>query len=280
MSDSPQVHDVEAFYDTHPITERQIVEKLKTDGVDLSSLTEDRLQDYDQDHYGGVAANDALAAIAAIDQGCDLLDVCCGLGGPSRYLAHKFGCRVTGIDLTKSRIEGATRLTAMAGLADRVSFRCANALDLPFSDERSDVVLSQEAFCHIPDTDRIVAECVRVLKPGGRMAFTDVLVTDRTTAATEARLQREMAMTELASADFYRQCFESEGCDMEVEDLSDAWRGILIDRLAMYRGLKAQTIERFGSAHFTKWDRAYSFFVGLYGTGELGGGRFLARRRD
>ncbi len=62
--------------------------------------------------------------------------------------------------------------------------------------------------------------------------------------------------------------------------MSDEWRVILIDRLAMYRSLKDQTIERFGSTHFTKWDNAYSFFVGLYETGELGGGRFLARRKD
>ena len=53
---------------------------------------------------------------------------------------------------------------------------------------------------------------------------------------------------------------------------------ILLERLAMYRSLKDQTVERFGNEHFEKWDKAYSFFVGLYSSGELGGGRFLAQK--
>jgi sarcosine/dimethylglycine N-methyltransferase len=281
MANAMDVGPVAEFYETHPINEQQIIDKLKSDDVDLNSLTEDTLQNYDQDHYGGVAANDALAALAAIDKGCHVLDVCCGLGGPSRYLAHKFGCRVTGIDMTASRIEGANRLTAMSGLDDRVTLQCANALDLPSNDLKFDVVISQEAFCHIPNKDRLIAECVRVLKPGGRMAFTDVLATDSTTEATRERLQQEMTFFELNSLGSYRDQLDSEGCNVvETQNISDEWRTILVDRLAMYRSLKDQTVERFGSAHFTKWDNAYSFFVGLYETGELGGGRILARRND
>ena len=279
MSQDLQVGAVTEFYDTHPINEQQIIEKLQDDGVDLTNFTEDILQNYDQDHYGGVEANDALAVLASIDDGCHVLDVCCGLGGPSRYLAHKYGCHVTGIDLTESRVEGAKRLTSIVGLDDLVTFQAANALDLPFSDKSFDVVISQEAFCHIPDKDRLLAQCVRVLKPGGRLAFTDVLATDCTTEDTKDRLHWEMTFLELGSQTTYRHQLECEGCVViEAQDVSDEWRVILIDRLAMYRSLKDQTVERFGSAHFTKWDNAYSFFVGLYETGELGGGRFLARR--
>lgn len=280
MANAMDVGPVAEFYETHPINEQQIIDKLKSDDVDLNSLTEDTLQNYDQDHYGGIAANDALAALAAIDKGCYVLDVCCGLGGPSRYLAHKFGCRVAGIDMTASRIEGANRLTAMSGLDDRATFECANALDLPFNDQKFDVVISQEAFCHIPDKDRLIAECVRVLKPGGRMAFTDILATDSTTEATRERLQQEMTFFELNSLGSYRDQLKSEGCNVvDTQNISDEWRTILVDRLAMYRSLEDQTVKRFGSAHFTKWDNAYSFFVGLYETGELGGGRILARRK-
>jgi SAM-dependent methyltransferase len=201
------------------------------------------------------------------------------MGGPSRYLAHKYRCRVTGIDLTESRIEGAKRLTAMAGLDNWVTFRCANALDLPFGDQQFDVVISQEAFCHIPDKDRLIAECVRVLRPGGRMTFTDVLANDSTTEATRERLKRDMTFVELGSLNTYSNQLEGEGCVIvETQDVSDEWRVILVDRLAMYRSLKDQTVQRFGSSHFANWDNAYSFFVGLYETGELSGGRILARR--
>jgi len=278
MALAPHSGSVEAFYESHPISERQILDKLRAEGIDLVGLTEDSLQDHDQDHYGGVAANDALAARAAIDDGCEVLDVCCGLGGPSRYLAHNYGCRVTGVDLTESRIEGARKLTDMVGLAGRVSFRCANALALPFADRSFDVVISQEAFCHIPDKTRLLAQCLRVLRPGGRLVFTDVLQTAGTSDASKLRLQHEMAMAELATADFYCRQLEREGCEVAAEDLTGEWRQTLVDRLAMYRSLKAQTVERFGPAHYAKWDKAYSFFVGLYESGELGGGRFLARR--
>jgi sarcosine/dimethylglycine N-methyltransferase len=279
VSQPPQSNAVIDFYDTHPINEQQILEKLRKDGFDTAAVTQDILQNYDQDHYGGVAANDALAALAGLDNSCHLLDVCCGLGGPSRYLAHNYGCHVTGIDLTQSRIEGATRLTEMAGLDNLVEFKCANALQLPFPEKTFDVLVSQEAFCHVPQKDQLIAECVRVLKPGERMAFTDILITDKTCDETKARLERELTFQEPASMDSYCQAFEREGCtSIEATDVSDHWRIILVERLEMFRSLKDQTIERFGEAHFLKWDDAYQFFVSLYETGELGGGRFLARR--
>ena len=279
MTDSKRFDQVTDFYDTHPINEHQIIEKLERDGFNLNALSEDELQAYDQDHYGGLAANDRLAELADITASTHVLDVCCGMGGPARYLAHKYGCRVTGNDLTQSRADGATRLSAMAGLDDRVTFRQGNALDLAFADGTFDVVISQESFCHIPDKDRLIAECVRVLKPGGRMAFTDILTTATTSPAALERVSRELMFAELSSLDAYRRRFTENGCEIEsVEDLSDEWHAILVDRLAMYRSLEDQTVSSFGQAHFDKWDSAYAFFVGLYETGDLGGGRILARR--
>ncbi|MEM7426023.1 MAG: methyltransferase domain-containing protein [Pseudomonadota bacterium] len=272
-----QFGTIVAFYDTHPINEQQIIEKLRADGESLAELSEDVLQRYDQDHYGGIGANDQLAALAGIDSDCHVLDVCSGMGGPARYLAHNYGCRVTGIDLTQSRVDGAQRLTEMAGLDDRIAFRQGNALDLPFGDGSFDVVISQEGFCHIPNKDRLVAECVRMLKPDGRLAFTDILATEKTGQETRDRLLRDMNFPELVSVDDYRAKLDREGCVVEEQSLDDEWRTILSERLAMYRGLKDQTVSQFGADHFAKWDRAYSFFVGLYETGELGGGRFLAR---
>lgn len=279
MTSEPQIGAVHEFYDSHPINEQQILEKLQRDGIDPDSVTEDILQNYDQDHFGGVEANDALASLAGIDESCLVLDVCCGMGGPSRYLAHNYGCRVTGIDLTESRIEGAKRLAAMAGLDNRVSFMQSDALEMPFADKTFDVLISQEAFCHIPDKARLIAQCARVLTPGGRLTFTDILITKNTSEETQKRLRKEMTFQELGSIESYRDSFSREGCTLAAyHDLSDEWRQVLVDRLVMYRGLKDQTIERFGKSHFEKWDSAYSFFVSLYETGELGGGRFLAIR--
>jgi hypothetical protein len=93
------------------------------------------------------------------------------------------------------------------------------------------------------------------------------------------RLQREMAFTELNTLDGYRTLLDSSGCIVnEIEDLTESWAEILVKRLDMYRSLKDHTVASFGQAHFDKWDRAYSFFVGLYDSGELRGARFLAHK--
>lgn len=280
MADAQETNSVTSFYENHPINEQQIIEKLSANNVDLNSLTEDVLQDYDQDHYGGIAANGALAKIAGIDNRSKVLDVCCGMGGPARYLASNHGCQVIGIDLTESRIKGARRLTKMVGLDTLVSFECADALHLPFEDIIFDVVISQEAFCHIPGKSQLIHECVRVLKPGGKVAFTDVLVTEKITKSIRQKLQCEMAFFELQSRDKYQAMLSEAGCEtVKVTDLGDEWRSVLVDRLAMYRSLKDQTVKRFGNEHYDKWDSAYSFFVRLYESGELSGGRFLGIRK-
>jgi len=279
MTQDAKVGAVVDFYNTHPINEQQILDKMRDDGLDLTAVTEEVLQNYDQDHFGGLDANESLASLAGINADSSVLDVCCGMGGPARYFAHKFGCRVTGVDLTQSRIDGAARLTRIAGLADRVEFQCANALAMPFEAKTFDVVISQEAFCHIPQKSRLVEECARVLKPGGCLAFTDIVTTAKTDDETRDRLRREMTFQELESPDGYLRALDASGCRVtKLQDLSDQWREILAERLTMYRSLRDQTVERFGEAHFRKWDDAYSFFVNLYVTGELGGLRLLAHR--
>lgn len=267
------------FYDTHPINEEQIRYDLKRDGIALEGLTEDKLQHYDQDHFGGLAATDLLAEKAGITASTHVLDVCSGLGGPARYLANRLGCRVTGLDFTQSRHESAVRLTKRVGLDHRVGFRHGDALDMPFADGGFDVVISQEAFAHIPDKPRLIGECVRVLKTGGTVAFTDIVRRPNIEQAALERLQQTMVMPELTSLDDYRELLEQNGCNVLCcEDLSGFWAEILVKRLEMYRGLKETTISRFGADHFERWDGTYAFFVGLFARGQLGGGRLVARR--
>jgi sarcosine/dimethylglycine N-methyltransferase len=279
MANTTHSNLVNVFYNTHPISESQVLNKLEQTGADTSILTVELLQHHDQDHFGGLAATDALARHAKINESTHVLDLCCGLGGPARYLAYHHGCRVTGVDMNTDRLAGAVRLTERTKLQDRVLFHHANALQTGLADETFDVIVSQEAFCHIPNKKTLIAECVRLLKPGGRIVYTDILARNSMTNEIRSRLENEMAFSELSTLEQYCHLLEEKSCPVvEVEDLSDDWAQILIDRLAMYRSLKEQTVSSFGLAHFQKWDRTYSFFVGLYRSGELGGGRFVARK--
>ncbi|MCC7546387.1 MAG: methyltransferase domain-containing protein [Burkholderiales bacterium] len=271
---------VTAFYDAHPINEEQILHTLRARGIALEGLSEETLQEFDQDHFGGTAANEVLARAAGMRARLRVLDVCSGMGGPARYFAHYFGCRVTGLDFTYTRFLGAQRLTRVVGLDHLVDFCHGNALEMPFPDASFDVVVGQEAWCHVPDKPRLVAECARVLVPGGVIAFTDILRRESLDEEETARLQREMAFPSLETLDGYAALLAASGCTLERrEDLSEEWARILVARLAMYRSLESETVHKFGTAHFQRWDDTYAFFVGLYGTGRLGGGRFVARKR-
>ncbi len=150
---------------------------------------------------------------------------------------------------------------------------------MPFAAASFDVVLGQEAFCHIPAKPRLIAECARVVKPSGVLAFTDILRRPALTPGASARLEREMTFLSLESIEGYARLLAASGCTLlEQDDLSAWWTLILEQRLEMYRGLQATTVEKFGAEHFRRWDDTYAFFVGLFAEGQLGGGRFLARR--
>lgn len=282
MSESPvreSIDKVVAFYDAHPINEEQIMHALAVRNISLDAVTEDILKEHDQDHFGGLEANDILIAAAGFRKGQRILDVCSGMGGPARYLAHRAGCEVVGLDFTESRHLGAQRLTKLTKLDHLVSHRHGNALDMPFANASFDGAMGQEAWCHVPEKPRLIAECARVVKAGGVIAFTDILRTDKLSDAEMARLREEMTFPTLESLDGYATLLRNSGCSIERrDDLGAQWAQILIARLAMYRSLRADTERKFGASHFRKWDDTYAFFVGLYGEGKLTGGRFIARK--
>ncbi len=98
-----------------------------------------------------------------------ILDVGCGIGGSSLYLAQKFDARVTGITLSPVQANRAKARAQAAGLAATTDFRVANALEMPFADNSFDLVWSLESGEHMPDKVKFLQECYRVLKPGGKL---------------------------------------------------------------------------------------------------------------
>jgi ubiquinone/menaquinone biosynthesis C-methylase UbiE len=279
MTQDARLEAVEQFYDFHPISAQQIFDAVSSRGIAREHISEEVLQLHDQDHYGGTAAVDRLMAEAGVTAADHVLDICSGLGGPARYLAWKTGCSVTGIDLTASRVAGATELTEAAGLAGRVQFRQGNALALPFADASFTLAISQEAFAHIPDKPTLVAGVARVLKPGGRLVFSDILSRERLGEDDARRLFEGMRFSEIATMADYRAWLQAAGMSMvSVTELSEEWTRILVERHAMYRSLREQTVARLGLEHFERYDRAYEHFVGLYRSGVLAGALFHARR--
>jgi energy-coupling factor transporter ATP-binding protein EcfA2 len=111
------------------------------------------------------------------------------------------------------------------------------------------------------------------------LAFTDVSLRVPLSENEEARMAAEMHAPGVASTERYLTLLRENGLNLKGnEDLSDLWTDTLVKRLAMYRGLRDTTVAKFGEAHFAAWDSTYSFFVGLFSAGKLGGARIVARK--
>ena len=99
----------------------------------------------------------------------NIIDVGCGIGGSTLYLAQKFGSKATGITLSPVQASRARERAVEAGLDNQVDFEVADALAMPVEDNTFDLVWSLESGEHMPDKAKFLAECYRVLKPGGKM---------------------------------------------------------------------------------------------------------------
>ena len=152
-----------------------IIAALKRMGKTPDQVTAEDLAPVDSFHIRGRTATLELGRLAQLGPDDVVLDVGCGLGGSARHLAQAFGCRVTGLDLTPEYIVTAEKLTGLLGLSEQVTYRTASALYMPFEDASFDAVWSEHAQMNIPAKRALYTEIHRVLKPGGRFLFHDIL---------------------------------------------------------------------------------------------------------
>ena len=150
-----------------------IVAALEESGKSLDSLTLEDMAPVDHFHARGFPSTVELADELPVKPGDHVVDLGCGLGGPARYMAQRFGCTVTGIDLTESFVDAARRFTTLLGFEDRVRIDQGDVQDLPYDDATFDGAYAQHVTMNIPDRTRLFAEVCRALKPGGFFAITE-----------------------------------------------------------------------------------------------------------
>jgi SAM-dependent methyltransferase len=147
---------------------------LREDGVDPTHPSMDALAPYDQFHSRGLEATMELAGLIQAGLADQILDIGSGIGGPARYFANRFGCRVTGIDLTPEFCDVARHLTRLVDLEDRVTFEVGDALAMPFADATFDGAYSMNVSMNIADKGAFYHEIHRVLKPGAWLLLAEV----------------------------------------------------------------------------------------------------------
>jgi ubiquinone/menaquinone biosynthesis C-methylase UbiE len=191
--------------------EQAILLALERAGKDIDRLTLEDLASIDEFHIRGPEATCEMAEEIGLGEGMHVLDVGSGLGGPSRRLASKYGCRVTGLDLTEAYCLVAEALAVRLGLDRLVSYRTANALDMPFEDMHFDVLWTQHTAMNISEKDRLYHEMYRVLKPGGHLAIYDIIASPGGDVYFPLPWARDPSISFLATGDELRHLIEAAG---------------------------------------------------------------------
>jgi sarcosine/dimethylglycine N-methyltransferase len=215
------------FYDIHPINASNILQRLRLEGKPAGSLTEVDLAQAenifftDQNHIGGVAFVEALATQTVISERTSVLDLGCGVGGPARYLAWKYGCHVDGVDVSARRCSDGRQLTRMVNLQHLVNLRVGDITAMPVPCKRYDVVWGQGVWNHIREKNSVLNRWFKVIRRGGCFGLEDVFIKHSPQSGADGR---------------------------KLDHLAEIWRAYLLNRDAWVEileklGLKVSFLE-------------------------------------
>ena len=243
---------LDEIYAAHPISERNILARLRRQNVPLDGLTEwsiaiDPDTDLtDQNHPGGVQPVLALAEAARISAASKVIDVGAGIGGSARVLAHTFGCSVLAVERDAGRCQEAIRLTALVGLSNRVTCIEHDALMSVPGGQNADVLWGQSAWAHFPNPERFLDLWLPALDAAGRVAMSDAFLLREPSGADESQLLRELEelwAVHLVSLDRWRRSLEARGCDIvHIRDRAEEARADFTQTLAVSAAWPAGTV--------------------------------------
>ncbi len=209
-----------------------------------------------------------------------VLDIGCGIGGPAFHLARKHGAHVTGIDLEPQLIERATRRAAELGLTNLTGFRKVSLGPLDFPDASFDVIFTSGALTQTGDKAGIVAECLRVLEPGGILTCYDWLKSEAPISDDMRYFIRMEGLTYnlISLAELGRHLVEGGFTDVTMEDASDWYRRESRREYERMRGDRRRVVELIGEAEADRMIEDWRSMVVVCEKGELRQGYTRGRR--
>lgn len=204
--------------------ENRILSSLQEAGLNTDTiLTPLDLGALDHFHTGGYQSSVILQRLSNIQANDRVLDIGAGLAGAARMLAASPGCKVDCIELSDDYCDGATLLNRLTGLEDLVTVMKGSATNMPFSDKMFDVAWMQNVGMNIEDKQNLYSEITRVLKPGGRFAFQEMIAGNTDPLDFPLPWATDSSDNFLLSADEMKSMLESHGFVAEYfEDVSDS----------------------------------------------------------
>ena len=197
-------------------------------------------------HPGGERITRRSLELIGIRHGDRLLDVASGIGTSAMLAAREYGCLVAGVEYGEDAVVDAQRAADAAGLRDRVGFIAGDAEALPFADGRFDAVLCECSLCTFGGKHRALAEIRRVLRPGGRLALSDVVV-DRSRLALklDGVLAAMACIGEALSRRGYEELIASAGLSATGVESCDEEAAALAERVQdRLRGARVMGLDR------------------------------------
>lgn len=202
-----------------------------------------------QIHIGGLQSSLELADLAGISPGDVGIELCCGTGASMRALVRLRGvASMTGVEIATPQVERGRDACRAQSLDDKITLHVADATNTELSNESADFVWGEDAWCYVVDKAALVAEAVRLTKPGGTIAFTDwVEGPARLSDAEAAHVMQIMTFPTLATIDRYRDLFADADCDVVVaEDTGRFGPAFELYVEIMRRQLRFDAYELFG----------------------------------
>ena len=166
-----------ATHYTHGQLLERILSGVEAIGKTTESVTVDDLAPVDEFHIGGRKASEEFISQLELSADNHALDVGCGIGGTSRFVASRFGCRVTGIDLTPEFVSTGQSLCDWVGLTGQVTLTQGDATAMPFSDESFDAAFMLHVGMNIANKTALFEEVYRLITPGAVFGIYDVMQT-------------------------------------------------------------------------------------------------------
>jgi len=166
-------------------------------------------------HIGGFEATDELLSLCHIEGAREVLNVGCGIGVGSTYIAKKYDCHVVGVDISEKMIEWSRRRAREERVEAKVEFRTADVLDLPFEAGRFDVVFAESVLIFVEDKAQAIRECVRVTKPGGYVGLNEGFWTEQPSPELVA-LAKDAVGPCVPTLDTWQALWEASGLQERV----------------------------------------------------------------